>query len=44
MRSHEASTIVRAQTYQARSYEGLALASVVDLSMKVHNMRLPSLC
>ena len=28
-------TIVRAQRYQARSYEGLPLPSVVDLSMKV---------
>lgn len=32
---HNVATIVRAQMYQARSYEGLPLPSVVDLSMKV---------
>ena len=33
--SNKVATIVRAQRYQARSYEGLPLPSVVDLSMKV---------
>ena len=33
--SHKVATIVRAQQYQARSYEGLPLPSVVDISMKV---------
>ena len=33
--SDRAATIVRAQRYQARSYEGLPLPSVVDVSMKV---------
>ena len=32
---HKVATIARAQRYQARSYEGLPLPSVVDLSMKV---------
>lgn len=33
--SDKAATIVRAQRYQARSYEDLPLPSVVDISMKV---------
>lgn len=33
--SEKVATIVRAQRYQARSYEGLPLPSVVDISMKV---------
>ena len=33
--SDKVATIVRAQRYQARSYEGLPLPSVVDISMKV---------
>ena len=33
--SDKVATIVRAQRYQARSYEGLHLPSVVDISMKV---------
>lgn len=33
--SDKVATIVRAQSYQARSYEGLPLPSVVDISMKV---------
>ena len=33
--SEKIATIVRAQRYQARSYEGLPLPSVVDISMKV---------
>lgn len=33
--SDKPATIVRAQNYEARSYEGLPLPSVVDLSMKV---------
>lgn len=33
--SDKAATIVRALRYQARSYEGLPLPSVVDISMKV---------
>lgn len=33
--SDKIATIVRAQRYQARSYEGLPLPSVVDISMKV---------
>ena len=33
--SDRVGTIVRAQRYQARSYEGLPLPSVVDISMKV---------
>lgn len=37
--SGKPATIVRAQNYQARSYEGLPLPSVVDLSMKVSSDR-----
>lgn len=33
--SDKVATIVRAQRYRARSYEGLPLPSVVDISMKV---------
>ena len=33
--SDKVATIFRAQSYQARSYEGLPLPSVVDISMKV---------
>lgn len=33
----ESSTVARAQRYEAHSYEGLPLPSVLDLSMKVPN-------
>lgn len=33
--SEKASTVVRAQKYQAHSYEGVPLPSIVDISMKV---------